>query len=187
MMFRAKHRRVVSIFIAVIMGISFFQAILYSQDIEMADISNMESTKIKEILENPQNHERKKRLIIGEVTKKIEERQEAGVSFYEFEDEWGGKITVKTLDEKLPEDFKGKKFMILGAVELDTETDDPSDVYFHEKVRKSIPSVIEPQLPVEPPVQPPIPPQPNPETKLPDTTSKPPFPVFIIILGSIGV
>lgn len=179
-----KHERVMLVFIAVMMGVCFAQTILYSQDIEMADISNMATTKIKEILENPKNHEGKKRLITGNVARKIEERQEAGVSFYEFEDEWGGKITVKTLDERLPDEFKYKKFMILGTVELDASTDDPSDVYFHEKKRRSYFPSIPDVVSAKPPTPPALP---DPNPKLPETPGKPPIPLFIIILGSIGV
>ncbi|HHT9121459.1 MAG TPA: hypothetical protein ACFYEF_01210 [Candidatus Wunengus sp. YC63] len=188
-MISAKRGRVMFLFTAVIMGISFIQTALYSQDVEMADIYSMASTKIKDINENPSNYRGIKLLIIGNVVRKIEERQEAGVSKFEFEDEWGGNITVKTLDGKLPEDFKDKKFMILGTVELDSETDDPSDVYFHEKSRKSIPSVIEPQPKEHPPEQPPVNLQPHPEPPAPQEPPKPKnrIPPLMIILGSVGV
>lgn len=187
-MISAKRGRVMFLFTAVMMGISFIQTALYSQDIEMADISNMASTKITDILGDKQNNLFKKRLIIGDVVRKVEERLEAGVSFFEFEDQWGGRIIVKTLDEKLPEDFKGKKFMILGTVELDTSTDDPSDVYFHEKSRKSIPSVIEPQPQEQPKEQPPVNLQQNPEPVVPQEPLKPNrIPPLMIILGSVGV
>ena len=173
-MINAKYGRVMFLFTAVIMGISFIQTALYSQEVEMADIYSMASTKIKDINENPSNYRGIKLLIIGDVVRKIEERQEAGVSKFEFEDEWGGNITVKTLDGKLPEDFKDKKFMILGTVELDSETDDPSDVYFHEKSRKSIPS----RIPTPKPTVIPVPPEIQAEFSVNTTTGAIPFTVY---------
>lgn len=166
------------------------QVLVYSDSEEFggADIFKMASTKINEILENPNNHIRAKRLIIGTIERKIEERQEAGVSFYRLKDDFGGEIEVKSLDEKLPEEFVGHKYMVIGTVEKDTQSNDPAKVYFHENKRKlygsSVPveNLVTPDQPKPPepqkPIEPIIPPPP---------IQKPIIPLFVIILGSLAI
>lgn len=172
------------------------QVMVYSDSEEFggADIFKMASTKINEILENPNNHIRAKRLIIGTIERKIEERQESGVSFYRLKDDFGGEIEVKSLDEKLPEEFVGRKYMVIGTVEKDTQSDDPAKVYFHENKRKLYGSSEPVENPVIPeqsrkPEPPELPAQQVPivQQSTPQEQQKPPIPLFVIILGSLAI
>lgn len=172
------------------------QVMVYSDSEEFggADIFKMAATKINEILENPNNHIGKKRLIIGTIERKIEERHEAGVSFYRLKDDFGGEIEVKSLDEKLPEEFVSHKYMVIGTVEKDALSDDPAKVYFHENKRK----LYGPSAQVESPVTPELPKKPEPpethDQQISNVQQPPirdrewiPIPLFVIILGSLAI